>query len=93
MSARRRRDEPVRLTRIYTRAGDEGETSLGDLSRVPKLDPRIAAYGLVDELNSWVGLVLAGALRAGAVAVLPRSAPPALLAKVIRQLLAPPKAK
>ena len=52
-------NEPVRLTRIYTRAGDTGETSLGDLSRVSKLDPRIAAYGMVDELNSWVGLVLA----------------------------------
>jgi len=53
-------NEPVRLTRIYTRAGDAGETSLGDLSRVSKLDPRISAYGMVDELNSWVGLVLAG---------------------------------
>ncbi|MGH3130115.1 MAG: cob(I)yrinic acid a,c-diamide adenosyltransferase, partial [Gaiellaceae bacterium] len=39
MSARRR-DEPVRLTRIYTRGGDRGETSLGDGSRVPKLDCR-----------------------------------------------------
>jgi len=53
-------NEPVRLTRIYTRAGDAGETSLGDLSRVSTLDPRISAYGMVDELNSWVGLVLAG---------------------------------
>ena len=44
-------NEPVRLTRIYTRAGDAGETSLGDLSRVSKLDPRISAYGMVDELN------------------------------------------
>ena len=51
-------DEPVRLTRIYTRAGDRGETSLGDGSRVSKLDPRIAAYGLVDELNSQIGLAL-----------------------------------
>jgi cob(I)alamin adenosyltransferase len=55
----RRRNEPVRLTRIYTRAGDAGETSLGDGSRVPKTDPRIEAYGAVDELNSVVGLVLA----------------------------------
>jgi cob(I)alamin adenosyltransferase len=55
----RRRDEPVRLTRIYTRAGDAGETSLGDGSRVPKTDPRIEAYGTVDELNSALGLVLA----------------------------------
>ena len=55
----RRRDEPVRLTRIYTRAGDAGETSLGDGSRVPKTDPRIEAYGTVDELNSFVGFALA----------------------------------
>jgi cob(I)alamin adenosyltransferase len=47
--------EPVRLTRIYTRGGDAGETSLGDGSRVPKTDPRIAANGEVDELNSLVG--------------------------------------
>jgi cob(I)alamin adenosyltransferase len=56
----RRRDEPVRLTRIYTRAGDEGETSLGDGSRVSKLDCRIGAFGTVDELNSALGVVLAG---------------------------------
>ena len=56
----RRRDEPVRLTRIYTRGGDEGETSLGDGSRVSKLDCRIGAFGTVDELNSAIGLVLAG---------------------------------
>jgi cob(I)alamin adenosyltransferase len=55
----RRRDEPVRLTRIYTRAGDGGETSLGDGSRVPKLDCRIGAFGAVDELNSALGVVLA----------------------------------
>jgi cob(I)alamin adenosyltransferase len=52
-------DEPVRLTRIYTRGGDAGETSLGDGSRVSKLDVRLAAYGAVDELNSLLGLVLA----------------------------------
>jgi cob(I)alamin adenosyltransferase len=55
----RKRDEPVRLTRIYTRGGDAGETSLGDGSRVSKRDPRIEAYGTVDELNSTIGLVLA----------------------------------
>lgn len=55
----RKRDEPVRLTKIYTRGGDRGETSLGDGSRVPKLDPRVAAYGVVDELNSHLGSVLA----------------------------------
>jgi cob(I)alamin adenosyltransferase len=52
-------DEPVRLTRIYTRGGDRGETSLGDGSRVSKLDPRVVAFGAVDELNSLLGLVLA----------------------------------
>jgi cob(I)alamin adenosyltransferase len=56
----RKADEPVRLTRIYTRAGDAGETSLGDGSRVSKLDGRIAAFGTVDELNSLLGVVLAG---------------------------------
>jgi len=56
----RERDEPVRLTRIYTRGGDAGETSLGDGSRVSKLDARIAAYGAVDELNAAIGLTLAG---------------------------------
>jgi cob(I)alamin adenosyltransferase len=55
-------DEPVRLTRIYTRGGDAGETSLGDGTRVSKLDSRIAAYGTTDELNSVLGVVLAGTL-------------------------------
>jgi cob(I)alamin adenosyltransferase len=55
----RERDEPVRLTKIYTRGGDAGETSLGDGSRVSKLDARIAAYGTVDELNAAVGVVVA----------------------------------
>lgn len=56
----RKADEPVRLTRIYTRGGDRGETSLGDGSRVPKLDCRIGAFGTVDELNSLLGVALAG---------------------------------
>jgi cob(I)alamin adenosyltransferase len=51
----RRRDEPVRLDRIYTRGGDKGQTSLGDGSRVSKLDPLVRAYGAVDELNSLLG--------------------------------------
>ena len=51
----RKRDEPVRLTRIYTRGGDAGKTSLGDGSRVSKTDPRVAAMGDIDELNSLVG--------------------------------------
>ena len=57
----RRRDEPVRLTRIYTRAGDAGQTSLGDGTRVSKSSLRIEAFGTVDELNSHVGVVLAAA--------------------------------
>ena len=51
----RKPDEPVRLTRIYTRGGDAGETSLGDGSRASKLDPLVRAYGAVDELNSVLG--------------------------------------
>jgi cob(I)alamin adenosyltransferase len=46
----------VRLTKIYTRGGDKGETSLGDGERVPKHDLRVAAYGTVDEANATVGL-------------------------------------
>jgi cob(I)alamin adenosyltransferase len=58
----RARNEPVRLTRIYTRGGDAGETSLGDGSRVSKLDCRIGAFGTVDELNAALGVVLAAQL-------------------------------
>jgi cob(I)alamin adenosyltransferase len=68
----RKADEPVRLTRIYTRGGDRGETSLGDGSRVPKLDCRIAAFGTVDELNSLLGLALAADAPATIRAVLER---------------------
>ena len=46
----------VRLTRIYTRGGDTGETSLGDGSRVPKQALRVEAYGTVDEANAAIGL-------------------------------------
>ena len=59
----RERDEPVRLTRIYTRTGDAGETSLGDGSRVAKTDPRIAAVGAVEEVNALLGLALAGVVQ------------------------------
>jgi cob(I)alamin adenosyltransferase len=59
MTMARDRNEPVRLTKIYTRGGDAGQTSLGDGSRVSKLDPRIRAYGVVDELNSQIGAALA----------------------------------
>jgi cob(I)alamin adenosyltransferase len=55
----RKRDEPVRLTRIYTRTGDAGETSLGDGSRIAKTDARVEAIGDVDELNSALGWALA----------------------------------
>ncbi|PKU22026.1 cob(I)yrinic acid a,c-diamide adenosyltransferase [Telmatospirillum siberiense] len=46
----------VRLTRIYTRSGDEGKTSLGDGRRVVKHDLRVEAYGTVDEANAIIGL-------------------------------------
>lgn len=49
----------VYLSRIYTKAGDRGETTLGDGARVPKDHPRVAAYGSVDELNAALGLLLA----------------------------------
>ncbi|HWE82686.1 MAG TPA: cob(I)yrinic acid a,c-diamide adenosyltransferase [Gaiellaceae bacterium] len=54
----RKRDEPVRLNRIYTRGGDLGQTSLGDGTRVSKLDPLVRAYGEVDELSSLLGWVV-----------------------------------
>lgn len=47
-----------RLSKIYTRTGDDGTTGLGDGTRVPKNSPRVEAYGTVDELNSVVGLLL-----------------------------------
>jgi cob(I)alamin adenosyltransferase len=48
-----------RLSKIYTRTGDDGSTGLGDGSRVPKDSARVGAYGTVDELNSTIGMVLA----------------------------------
>src|SRR5579871_106512 len=48
-----------RLSKIYTRTGDDGSTGLGDGSRVAKDSPRVEAYGTVDELNSCIGMVLA----------------------------------
>lgn len=47
----------VKLTKIYTRGGDGGETSLGDGSRRSKADLRVAAYGTVDETNAVIGIV------------------------------------
>ena len=53
----------VHLTRIYTKTGDDGTTSLGDMSRVSKTDPRLTAYADADEANSSIGVAIAlGAL-------------------------------
>ena len=56
----RRHDMGYRLSKIYTRTGDKGETGLGDGRRVPKDHPRIEAIGEVDSLNSQLGVLLAG---------------------------------
>jgi cob(I)alamin adenosyltransferase len=48
-----------RLSKIYTRTGDDGSTGLGDGSRVPKESARVEAYGTVDEANSFIGVVIA----------------------------------
>ncbi|MGI8665632.1 MAG: cob(I)yrinic acid a,c-diamide adenosyltransferase [Jatrophihabitans sp.] len=47
------------LSKIYTRAGDDGSTTLGDMSRAAKTDPRLGAYSAVDEANAALGVVLA----------------------------------
>lgn len=52
----------VYLNRIYTKTGDDGQTSLGDGTRVPKTHPRIRAYGAVDELNSMLGMATSQSL-------------------------------
>ncbi len=56
--------------RIYTKTGDEGDTSLFDGTRVSKTDPRVSAYGEVDELNAWLGLVRSHRPEAGIDALL-----------------------
>src|SRR6266516_3226446 len=56
---KKRRDQPIVLSRIYTRTGDDGTTALGDMSRVPKTDPRLVAYADVDEANCAIGTALA----------------------------------
>jgi cob(I)alamin adenosyltransferase len=67
------RDEPVVLSRIYTRTGDDGTTALGDASRVVKTDPRLAAYADVDEANTAIGTAIAlGGLDAGMTGLLTR---------------------
>ena len=55
----------VQLTKIYTRGGDQGETSLGDGSRVAKHDARVEAYGTVDEANAVIGLIRVEIVSAG----------------------------
>jgi cob(I)alamin adenosyltransferase len=69
----RDRDTPVVLSRIYTRTGDDGTTALGDMSRAPKTDPRLAAYADTDEANCTIGVaVTMGQLPAEISAVLVR---------------------
>jgi len=52
----------VNLTRIYTRTGDDGTTSLGDMSRTTKTDPRLVAYADVDEANAAIGVAVVAGL-------------------------------
>jgi cob(I)alamin adenosyltransferase len=67
------KDKPVVLSRIYTRTGDDGMTTLSDLSRTSKTDPRLAAYADVEEANAHLGLAMShGTLSAELVAVLVR---------------------
>ncbi len=61
-----------RLTKIYTRTGDDGMTSLGSRRRAPKDDLRVHAYGEVDELNSLLGLALTSQLSQFSMDILPR---------------------
>jgi cob(I)alamin adenosyltransferase len=71
--ARDRTEQPIVLSRIYTRTGDDGTTALGDGSRVPKTDPRLAAYADVDEANAAIGAALTlGELDEGMAALLAR---------------------
>jgi cob(I)alamin adenosyltransferase len=57
--AKNRDDQPVVLSKIYTRTGDDGTTNLGDMSRTSKNDPRLVAYADVDEANSSIGVAVA----------------------------------
>ena len=52
------KEQPNRLTKIYTRTGDKGDTGLGEGRRVPKDHPRMEAIGTVDELNCWMGMLI-----------------------------------
>jgi cob(I)alamin adenosyltransferase len=68
-----RRENPVVLSRIYTRTGDDGTTALGDGSRARKTDPRLVAYADVDEANCALGVALAlGGLGPGIAQLLTR---------------------
>jgi cob(I)alamin adenosyltransferase len=70
-SGRERESSTVHLTRIYTKTGDDGTTALGDMSRTAKTDPRVTAYGDVDEANSTIGVAIAlGGLDSDIVALL-----------------------
>ncbi|HEY6297228.1 MAG TPA: cob(I)yrinic acid a,c-diamide adenosyltransferase [Streptosporangiaceae bacterium] len=71
--SRERSENPVVLSRIYTRTGDDGTTSLGDASRAAKTDPRLAAYADVDEANCAIGVAITfGELPADITALLSR---------------------
>lgn len=59
MGKKRDPDHPVILSRIYTKTGDDGTTSLGDMSRTTKTDPRLVAYADVEEANASIGAALA----------------------------------
>lgn len=63
----------MRITKVYTRVGDGGDTHLGGGQKVPKDSLRVAAYGTVDELNSALGVALASGLDAELVRVLSRT--------------------
>ncbi|MFF3666932.1 cob(I)yrinic acid a,c-diamide adenosyltransferase [Microtetraspora malaysiensis] len=66
-------DKPVVLSKIYTKTGDDGTTTLGDMSRTSKTDPRLAAYADVEEANAAIGVALAiGGLPSDIPAVLRR---------------------
>jgi cob(I)alamin adenosyltransferase len=66
-------DSPVVLSRIYTKTGDDGTTALGDMSRVRKTDPRLAAYADTDEANCAIGVAITlGQLPAEITGVLSR---------------------
>jgi cob(I)alamin adenosyltransferase len=71
--ANKRDDQPVVLSKIYTRTGDDGTTNLGDMSRTAKTDPRLVAFADVDEANSAIGAAIAlGGLPEEIVALLIR---------------------